>query len=216
MHHSTKRRVALGMTTGGLLLTGIGLGMGAAQADAMPGSAAYSPTALSAAVVKAPLEAPFTCAHTSAVDHHCGNADGVWERRTPGAGSKSVDTDVFFPPVPLESPEHRPTPRPCTCQSPSASASPSTPATPSSPSSPGTPTKPGTSGTPTKAPSTGSSRGTTHGGSGSTGKPGGGLAETGSGARDVLAPLGVGLLGGGGLLLRRRRGALRNLTGRQR
>ena len=51
MHHSTKRRVVLGMTTGGLLVGG--LGMGIAQADATAnGGAAGSPGLLSGNLIQ--------------------------------------------------------------------------------------------------------------------------------------------------------------------
>lgn len=57
MHHSTKRRVVLGMTTGGLVIGG--LGMGIAQADtAATGAAANSPGLLSGNLIQVPVNAP--------------------------------------------------------------------------------------------------------------------------------------------------------------
>ncbi|WP_034268955.1 chaplin [Actinospica robiniae] len=82
MHHSTKRRVVLGMTTGGLLLTGVG--MSVAQADASAeGGAAHSPGLLSGNLVQAPVDAPINVcgnvidvigAFDTAAGNHCGNA----------------------------------------------------------------------------------------------------------------------------------------------
>ena len=57
MHHSTKRRVVLGMTTGGLLIGG--LGMGVAQADTVAnGGAADSPGVLSGNLIQIPVSVP--------------------------------------------------------------------------------------------------------------------------------------------------------------
>ena len=57
MHHSTKRRVVLGMTTGGLLVGG--LGMGIAQADsAATGAATASPGVLSGNLIQIPVNIP--------------------------------------------------------------------------------------------------------------------------------------------------------------
>jgi hypothetical protein len=57
MHYSTKRRVVLGMTTGGLLMTG--LGMASAQADTTAsGGTAHSPGIGSGNAVEVPINAP--------------------------------------------------------------------------------------------------------------------------------------------------------------
>jgi len=57
MHYSTKRRVVLGMTTGGLLMTGIG--MANAQADTTAsGGTAHSPGIGSGNAVELPINAP--------------------------------------------------------------------------------------------------------------------------------------------------------------
>jgi hypothetical protein len=57
MHYSTKRRVVLGMTTGGLLMTG--LGMTSAQADTTAtGGTAHSPGIGSGNTIQLPVNAP--------------------------------------------------------------------------------------------------------------------------------------------------------------
>jgi hypothetical protein len=57
MHYSTKRRVVLGMTTGGLLMTG--LGMANAQADTTAsGGTAHSPGIGSGNTIQLPINAP--------------------------------------------------------------------------------------------------------------------------------------------------------------
>lgn len=57
MHHSTKRRIALGMTTGGLLITG--LGMSSAHADTTTiGDTKHSPGVGSGNLVQLPINAP--------------------------------------------------------------------------------------------------------------------------------------------------------------
>ena len=67
MHLSTKRRIVLGMTTGGLLVGG--LGMGIAQADtAAGGGAAGSPGLLSGNLIQVPINAPVNV---------CGNSISV-------------------------------------------------------------------------------------------------------------------------------------------
>jgi hypothetical protein len=69
MHYSTRRRVAFGLTTGGLLMTG--LGMTSAQADtgaSASGGAADSPGVGSGNVIQAPIDLPVNV---------CGNQVGV-------------------------------------------------------------------------------------------------------------------------------------------
>jgi hypothetical protein len=290
MHHSTKRRLVLGMTTGGLLLTG--LGMGVAQADASAdGAAAQAPGLLSGNLVQIPVDAPINvCGNgvdvvgilDSVVDNHCGNAEhgpggasgsgasaNGTAQNSPGAGSGNLIQIPINAPVnvcgnsvsgvgigdraagntcfngngngqgtsgssanggsqgspgagsgntvqvPINAPvnvcgnqvsvigigdtaagnscsngqEVLPPPPPCGCRP------------PSTPSSPGTPTKvPPAPGAPTPW----------HGHT-----PTGRLAETGSGAENVVAPLSAGMLGGGSLLMRKRIATLRHLTGRR-
>ena len=299
MHHSTKRRVVLGMTTGGLLIGG--LGMGVAQADtAASGAAADSPGILSGNLIQIPVSIPVnvcgnsisgvgvldsasgnTCSNSgsaastanggashspgvgsgnliqlpvavpvnvcgnsisgvgigdTASDNHCSNggsgstggtgstANGG-SSHSPGIGSGNTVQAPVSVPVNvcgndvsvvgiLDSasgnscsnggPATTPTPPPghgtppCGCHT--------TPAThPNHPNTPLRTTRPNT-GT---APKHGSPR-SGHGWAAS-----GALAETGSGASSVFAPLGAGMLGGGSLLLRKRVSTLRHLTHRR-
>ncbi len=291
MHHSTKRRVVLGMTTGGLLLTGIGM----AQADAAAtGAATDSPGVASGNLVQIPVDIPVNvCGNVvdvigildSAVDNHCSNggsgaggnaasASGT-AKNSPGIGSGNlVQIPVSAPinvcgdsisgvgvgdtaagnscangggqgssgsgahggshgspgvgsgntvQVPVGAPVNvcgdqvsvigvadtaagnscsngggaaippihtgHPTQPPTTC---GCASTPPAKTTPSKPSTP--------------APSGGRHA--------APRKPVGTLAETGSGARNVVAPLGASVLGGGGLLLRKRVGSLLDLTHR--
>lgn len=104
MQHSTKRRVVLGMTTGGLLIGG--LGMGVAQADtAATGAAADSPGILSGNLVQIPVSIPVNvCGNSvsvvgvldSASGNKCSNsssagstANGV-ARNSPGVASGNL------------------------------------------------------------------------------------------------------------------------------
>jgi ChpA-C len=303
MHHSTKRRVVLGMTTGGLLIGG--LGMGVAQADtAATGGAADSPGVLSGNLIQIPVSIPVnvcgnsvsvvgildsasgnTCSNSgsaastanggasnspgvgsgnllqipvsvpvnvcgnsisgvgvgdSASDNHCsnggsGSAGGVGgtanggSSNSPGVGSgNTVQVPVTAPvnvcgndvsvvgildsatgntcanggSVPT-SPGH-PTP-PCGCH----------------PTPPIHTTPPPRHTTPPKhtTPSTSRPTGPTPRHISPTSEHGwkasGTLAETGSGASNVVTPLGAGVLGGSGLLLRKRVSTLRHLTHRQ-
>lgn len=104
MHLSTKRRVVLGMTTGGLLVGG--LGMGIAQADtAAGGAAAGSPGLLSGNLIQVPIDAPINmCGNSisvigvldSATGNTCVNAgsDGATAagaaHNSPGVGSGNL------------------------------------------------------------------------------------------------------------------------------
>ena len=57
MHYSTKRRVMLGMTTGGLIMTG--LGMASAHADTTAsGETSYSPGIASGNLIQLPVNVP--------------------------------------------------------------------------------------------------------------------------------------------------------------
>jgi hypothetical protein len=104
MHHSTKRRVVLGMTTGGLLVGG--LGMGIAQADtAASGAAAGSPGLLSGNLIQIPINAPINvCGNSISVvgildtvsGNTCANSDSNGAtanggaKGSPGAGSGNL------------------------------------------------------------------------------------------------------------------------------
>jgi hypothetical protein len=82
MHHSTKRRV-LGMTTGGLLVGG--LGMGIAQADtAANGATAHSPGLLSGNLIQIPVNAPVNV---------CGNSISVVGILDSATGNSCADKD---------------------------------------------------------------------------------------------------------------------------
>ena len=95
MHHSTKRRVVLGMTTGGLLIGG--LGMGVAQADtAASGGTADSPGILSGNLIQIPVSIPVNvCGNSvsvvgvldSASDNHCSNAGSAGSTANGGASN---------------------------------------------------------------------------------------------------------------------------------
>lgn len=59
MHYSTRRRVALGLTTGGLLVTGLGMATAQAEADATAvGDAAGSPGVASGNTLQIPINLP--------------------------------------------------------------------------------------------------------------------------------------------------------------
>jgi hypothetical protein len=104
MHHSTKRRVVLGMTTGGLLVGG--LGMGVAQADTVAnGGAADSPGVLSGNLIQIPVSVPVNvCGNQvsvvgildSASDNKCSNSGssgstaGGRATDSPGVGSGNL------------------------------------------------------------------------------------------------------------------------------
>jgi hypothetical protein len=302
MHHSTKRRVVLGMTTGGLLIGG--LGMGVAQADtAATGGAADSPGVLSGNLIQIPVSIPVnvcgnsvsvvgildsasgnTCSNSgsaagtanggasnspgvgsgnllqipvsipvnvcgnsisgvgvgdSASDNHCsnggsGSAGGVGgtanggSSNSPGVGSGNTVQVPVSAPVNVcgndvsvvglldsatgntcsnggsapTSPGH-PTP-PCGCH----------PTPPIHTTPPPRHTTPPKHTTPNTSKPTGPAHHISpvseHGW-----KASGSLAETGSGASNVVTPLGAGVLGGSGLLLRKRVSTLRHLTHRQ-
>ena len=84
MHYSTKRRVVLGMTTGGLLMTG--LGMTSAHADTTAtGETAHSPGIGSGNLIQLPVNAPINvCGNQldvigildSVTGNSCSNGDG--------------------------------------------------------------------------------------------------------------------------------------------
>ncbi|HET9173614.1 MAG TPA: chaplin [Actinospica sp.] len=286
MHHSTKRRVVLGMTTGGLLIGG--LGMGVAQADtAASGGTADSPGILSGNLIQIPVSIPVnvcgnsvsvvgvldsasgnTCSNAgstgstanggasnspgvgsgnliqipvsvpvnvcgndvsvvgvgdSASGNHCSNGSGPGSTggtanggssNSPGVGSGNTVQVPVSAPVNAcgdevsvvgildsatgESCTNGGTPttpgHPCGCH-------PTTP--PKTPTPPATPPKHKhhhhVSPTSTQKPKW---------------KASGSLAETGSGASKVAAPLGASVLGGGGLLLRKRVATLRHGTHR--
>lgn len=104
MHHSTKRRVVLGMTTGGLLIGG--LGMGVAQADtAAGGGTADSPGVLSGNLIQIPVSIPVNvCGNSisvvgildSASGNSCTNAGSAGSTanggasHSPGVGSGNL------------------------------------------------------------------------------------------------------------------------------
>lgn len=104
MHHSTKRRVVLGMTTGGLLIGG--LGMGVAQADtAASGGTADSPGILSGNLIQIPVSIPINvCGNSisvvgildSASGNSCTNAGSTGSTanggasHSPGVGSGNL------------------------------------------------------------------------------------------------------------------------------
>jgi hypothetical protein len=87
MQHSTKRRVVLGMTTGGLLIGG--LGMGVAQADtAATGAAADSPGILSGNLVQIPVSIPVNvCGNSISVVGVLDSASGNTCSNSGSAGS---------------------------------------------------------------------------------------------------------------------------------
>jgi hypothetical protein len=280
MHHSTKRRVVLGMTTGGLLVGG--LGMGVAQADsAATGATTASPGVLSGNLIQIPVNIPVnvcgndisvvgildsatgnTCSNSgsaastttggasdsagvgsgnliqipvsipvnvcgnsvsgvgvgdSASDNHCSNGGSGSTGSTasggsthsPGVGSgNTVQVPVTAPvnvcgndvsvvgildsasgnscanggSTTTPTPPSHPTP-PCGCKS--------HPTTPPKTTTPPKKTAP----KPKHAAPASQSK---------TWKAAGELAETGSGASKVVAPLGASVLGGGGLMLRKR------------
>jgi hypothetical protein len=95
MHHSTKRRVVLGMTTGGLLIGG--LGMGVAQADTTAnGGSAGSPGVLSGNLIQIPVSIPINvCGNSvsvvgildSASGNSCTNAGSTGSTANGGASN---------------------------------------------------------------------------------------------------------------------------------
>ena len=87
MHHSTKRRVVLGMTTGGLLIGG--LGMGVAQADTAAGGAtADSPGILSGNLIQIPVSIPVNvCGNSVSVVGILDSASGNTCSNSGSAGS---------------------------------------------------------------------------------------------------------------------------------
>ena len=99
MHYSTRRRVALGLTTGGLLMTG--LGMTTAQADTgatASGDAAGSPGAGSGNVLQIPVNLPVNvCGNQvdvigildSVTGNTCTNS-GSQGSATPGSGAQGA------------------------------------------------------------------------------------------------------------------------------
>jgi hypothetical protein len=112
MHHSTKRRVVLGMTTGGLLVGG--LGMGIAQADtAASGATAGSPGVLSGNLIQIPVSIPVNvCGNSisvvgildSATGNTCTNSGSAGSTangsatRSPGVGSGNlIEIPVSIP-----------------------------------------------------------------------------------------------------------------------
>jgi len=104
MHYSTRRRVALGLTTGGLLVTG--LGMTTAQADASAtasGDAAGSPGVASGSVLQIPINLPVNvCGNqvdvvgilNSVAGNTCSNGGspgpGAQGSNAPGAGARGA------------------------------------------------------------------------------------------------------------------------------
>jgi hypothetical protein len=304
MHHSTKRRVVLGMTTGGLIIGG--LGMGVAQADsAATGGTTDSPGVLSGNLVQIPVSIPVnlcgnsvsvvgvldsasgnTCSNSgsvaaaanggasnspgvgsgnliqipvsipvnvcgnsisgvgigdSASDNHCsnggsGSAGGVGgtanggSSHSPGVGSGNTVQVPVTAPVNvcgndisvvglLDSASGN------TCSNGGSATAPTSPGHPTPPcgchptppirtTPPPRHTTPPKHTTPNRAkPSTPAhhiSPVSEHGW-----KASGSLAETGSGASNVVTPLGAGVLGGSGLLLRKRVSTLRHQTHRQ-
>lgn len=222
MHHSTKRRVVLGMTTGGLLLGGVG--MGVAQADtAANGGTANSPGVLSGNLIQIPVSIPVNVCGNSvsvvgvgdtAAGNHCQNASGSGSTgstanggasNSPGVGSgNTVQTPVSAPV------------NACGNQISVIgildSAAGNNCGNGSTPTAPGHPcgchpTTPPQHTTPPK-----------HVTSTSTSErkplPTGTLAETGSGASNMLAPLGASVLGGSGLMLRKRVSIAKHATHR--
>ena len=288
MHHSTKRRVVLGMTTGGLLVGG--LGMGIAQADTTAGgTAADSPGLLSGNLLQIPVSIPVnvcgnsisvvgildsatgnTCTNTgsagstangsathspgvgsgnlieipisipvnvcgnsvsgvgigdSASDNHCSNggsgsgstANGG-SSHSPGVGSgNTVQAPVSVPVNAcgndvsvigiLDSASGN------TCVNGGAPTSPGHPIPPCGchPTTPPKTTPPTTTKPSHPAPRHHTGPASSH----PTWVASGKLAETGSGASHVVAPLGASMLGGSGLILRKRVASLRHLTHRQ-
>ena len=302
MHHSTKRRVVLGMTTGGLLIGG--LGMGVAQADtAATGGAADSPGILSGNLIQIPVSIPVnvcgnsisgvgildsaggnTCSNSgstgaaanggasnspgvgsgnliqipvsipvnvcgnsisgvgigdTASDNHCsnggsGSAGGSGSTasggssHSPGIGSGNTVQAPVSAPVNvcgndvsvigiLDSASGN------TCSNGGATSTPTPPGHPTPPCGCHPTTPPGKTTTPpahqTTPPKTGKPTGPTpkhlSPASERNWKASGSLAETGSGASKVVAPLGAGMLGGSGLILRKRVSTLRHATHRQ-
>lgn len=277
MHHSTKRRVVLGMTTGGLLIGGVG--MGVAQADTTAnGGTADSPGVLSGNLIQIPVSIPINiCGNSisvvgildSASGNNCQNSGSTGSTanggasHSPGVGSGNLIQIPVSVPVNVcgnsvsgvgvgDSASGN------NCQNGSGSGPSGSKANGGSSHSPGigsgntvqvpvsapvnvcgndvsvigildsasgnncqnsgTPTPPGhpcgchqhtpPPSTPPKHvfPSTEHKH--------KPFKSSGSLAETGSGASNVVAPLGAGVLGGSSLLLRKRFSTLRHSTRR--
>ena len=171
------------------------------------GGSSHSPGVGSGNTVQVPVSAPVNV---------CGNdvsVVGILDSATGNTCSNGGPTTTPTPP-----PGHgHPTP-PCGCHStPPGHTTPPGNTTPP----PGHTTPPGHSTTPPKntTPNTGKPGGSVSGhGSSMSGrgwKASGALAETGSGASNVVAPLGAGVLGGSGLMLRKRVSTLRHASHRQ-
>ena len=99
MHHSTKRRVVLGMTTGGLLVGG--LGMGIAQADtAASGATADSPGLLSGNLIQIPVNIPVNvCGNSISVVGILDSATGNTCTNSGSAGSTANGSATHSPGV---------------------------------------------------------------------------------------------------------------------
>lgn len=219
MQYSTKRRVVLGMTTGGLLISGFGMASAqAATGASAEGVADNSPGLLSGNLVSVPINLPINVCGDSinvagllnpASDDHCadlggtgGASSGAEASHSPGLGSGNVITVPVSVPINLcgdtvnvlaagnpasddscgagagaPTPPRHPGPPPTTPPCP-----PTPPRTP--PPAP-TPPAPPTTHTPPAPPR--HARPAT---------PTGNLAETGSDAA-LLAPIGLGVIGGG-------------------
>lgn len=222
MHHSTKRRVVLGMTTGGLLLTGMGMAQADASAD---GAAAHSPGLLSGNLIQAPIDAPINvCGNVidvvgvldSAAGNHCGNAGGNASTALGVAkGSPGVASGNLIQ-APIDAPIN-------VCGNSVSGVGVGNIAFDNTCSNgdemrpPSPPVPPGHSGPPTctcQPPATPTTPGG-HGKGSTTSRTPGSLAETGTDVGNVVAPFGASMLGGGGLLLRKRVTSLRRLGGRQ-
>jgi hypothetical protein len=282
MHHSTKRRVVLGVTTGGLLIGG--LGMGVAQADtAANGGTTDSPGILSGNLIQIPVSIPINvCGNSvsvvgvgdSASGNNCANQGSTGSTanggasNSPGVGSGNLIQIPVSVPVNVcgndvsvvgiaDGASHN------NCSNGSGSGSTGSSANGGSSNSPGvgsgntvqvpvsapvnacgndvsvvgildsasgnecgngsTPTVPGhpcgckptTPPSHPKPPATPPKHikpTTVH--KHKPYKAAGTLAETGSGASKVFAPLGASVLGGGGLMLRKRVVALHHLSHR--
>ncbi|HZQ33428.1 MAG TPA: chaplin, partial [Mycobacterium sp.] len=99
MHYSTKRRVVLGMTTGGLLMTG--LGMASAHADTTAtGETSHSPGIGSGNLIQLPVNAPINvCGNQidvigildSVTGNSCSNGGGSAAGGSNGGTSASGD-----------------------------------------------------------------------------------------------------------------------------
>ena len=106
MHFSTKRRVVLGMTTGGLLMTG--LGMASAHADTTAtGETSHSPGIGSGNLIQLPVNAPINV---------CGNqidVIGILDSVTGNScENNGGSTPTPPPPPPTPTPDPNPDPLP--------------------------------------------------------------------------------------------------------